>query len=209
MNVLRPRSNCAHTLKSHVIMVMHTLVQVVVPAGKALVGVAHHLVAIVPVDDGFPAARASNATHPLLLIAPAAATATGLDATRATKHRHDVLVSVSLNKTDKPSHGVESATTALKTQANSTQSTPSQMNRSRARQDRVLNSVVAWVSVVTWESTPEISAIDWQNVAPSGAFNVYRQVRCQSCHGNLLSILTVRARTSFVRTRFVVFVQCK
>ena len=157
-------------------------------------GVAHHLVAIVPVDGGFPAARQSNTTHPLLLVAPAAS-AQGANMTRATKDGHDVLVSPS--KTDKqrttavlapsallsnkrsPSHGVVSTTTALRNQVkvNSSRSNPSHVDPSRVREERVLNSVVAWVSVVTWDSTPEISAIDWQNVAPNSAVNVYRQVR--------------------------------
>jgi hypothetical protein len=114
------------------------------------VGVAHHLVVIAPVDGGFPSARAAGTTQPLLLVAAKAELAS--DGTER----------------DHAQRAVDNATQlhGLPLSLSSSSSSSS-----------VLNTVVAWVSVVTWDSTPEISGIDWQNVAPAGAANVYRQVR--------------------------------
>ena len=122
----------------------------VVPAGKALVGVAHHLVVIAPVDGGFPSARAAGTTQPLLLVAAA--------------------------KADLASDGTE-RDHAQRAVDNATQLHGLPPPPPSSSSSSVLNTVVAWVSVVTWDSTPEISGIDWQNVAPAGAANVYRQVR--------------------------------
>jgi hypothetical protein len=95
-----------------------------VPSGVALVGIAHHIVVLAPVDGGFAAARATNTTQPLLLTEP-----------------------------------------------------PSSAGRDRdlAVGRGPLHTVVAFVSTISWQSTPEIFAVDWQAVAPTGTANVYRQ----------------------------------